>query len=452
MRAFSLMAFVAVLFPMTVSAFFPTPTLENSSESVTREVKRSINLDALRERLRQRLNRMKSSTEVVPIVRKNTIVRRSKKSVGSVNTVGYAGISFKNLNFSVSIPEGFSVVRDTLMHESGEAFFESGVNSILIKSSGIKCPASGTNLRTCVQQNTKAFADSYVTNDRQLEFLRQRQNNQLLLSVSSSLDPFGSERDQVVEALELQSPSKKLSILGFASPDKEYLWYLVLEGDTNQQTSIGHDHQALYRIFTSLARLESARNIPVRTQVRNSFTSRDRFRSNYRFRANTTDIKAESVFVPKYLEELGLHFDVMQDARLVQDGVDGQYVFRGDDGEVAISVLEEECSGNTSNLLQRCLRENLTDIAETPEGFWLVTEKNILMELDKSVGYKSHIGRYILWQRHGTQRQGILIFRHPWKSTVYRVDFASDAEKSNWTYNDVLLNTFLSSFYFDERE
>mgnify|MGYP000179790717 CR=1 FL=1 len=449
---FLLLGFVVGMIPVGVFAMTPTSPFDASSESVNREVKRVIDWEGLRARLSKRLSRPRVVQEVPPIVKTNTVVRRTKKSVGSVNTVGYREQDLHHLDFSVSIPEGFSVVEDTLMQKSGKAIFRSGTNVIELHASGLQCPASGTQLRNCVQSNTKAFANAFVSEDRRLQFLRQRQDNLLLLNVGSESDPFGSERRKIVESLELQSSTKKITVLGFSSPGEESLWYLVLSGNDKKETSIGQDHQALYRIFNSLTESESPKTIPARRTVTRTYQARDRFRSNYTFKSNKADVTAAQIFTPKHIPEFGLNFKVMQKARLVQDGLDGTYIYRGETGEVIISKLAEECAGNTSNLLQRCLKQRLDEIDDEPEGFRIVTEKNVLMELDKTVGYKNHLGRYILWQKQGDARRGILVFRHPWKPFVLRVDFFSDVKKENWTYNEVLLKSFLSSFYFDERE
>ncbi len=404
------------------------------------------------------VNRRDNIRQRIQIINRDRILTRDRihgRRVSVLETStdqripGYRKYMLVNDRIELVMPEDFEKESDTLTEMMGMVGFENNGEVISLQSSGIKCSSGSAHLRNCVRKQTSDFARTFMEEDSRLEFLSQKSDGRFSLdNVQRKSDQANQSREYVVEQFSLQSNDRNVMVVGFTSPVQGYLWYLVFDGG-GERDSVGRDIKVAYTVFTSIKSVSKSK---APTTTRRKVVENTRFRSQAGFRKenrNNSEV-SDNLFEYFRFDSLGLSVSVPQNIRRVRDEQDDGVGFRGNGNGIEIEKTNYRCTENRSVTLRRCLEREAKELFQKEEGYKLLSQSFVPLDLDRSDSYKDGIGYFAMYEHTSGKRKGVLLFRDLNSFDLFRILIDSERIDGSILHSTLLLRKLYSSLFFSK--
>ncbi len=368
----------------------------------------------------------------------------------------FESFSATNVDFKISLPNGFSVVSDTLTLDSGEWEFQKGNTKIKLMATPNTCTAG---IMYCLKSKSdtalKAFQET-------LPQMTMRRNKNV------TLDPSRSQlkKDNMGLLVDLYARDYGAGQLTFFDPKNEFIWILRIT-DPEHATGLMKNDRELYKILSSLSQKSAISSKTSRTSLNTLFGTRNRS-TGRSIQNKATGAFGNSAVQEFVAEKVPFHLELPNGFELVSDTIErssGSMQFEKDDESILITATEEFCNDQTARLIRRCLDEQSTILkkslqSEFPEAR-ILQDENMQVQLTDSSGsgtnyrrtssFKSHIGKITILRQKG-QRMGYFVFPEPQSGYVWTIRMEAPEEKTAFL-NDIRQKTkIINSLFFETTE
>jgi hypothetical protein len=361
----------------------------------------------------------------------------------------------KNIDFKISLPEGFSVISDTIDETSGEFIFQKGSARIKLVATAERCDA-GVNY--CL----KAKSDTALEAFQELlpEMVMRKNKNISLDSTQVQL-----KKNNMGRFVDLYARDYGAGQLTFFAPNTENVWILTITDPEHGEGLLKNDRD-LYKIFASLTQKSAVSGKSTRTILSSLFGARNRS-AGRNIQNKVSEIFGKNDLQAFVAENVPFHIEMPNRFELISDTLErssGEMLFENEEETLLITATEAVCDEQTPRLLRRCIDAQAAVLLkelqlEFPNANILQNDNMQVQLTDVSSSgqnlrrastFKSHIGKIVMLRKKG-QRMGYFVFAEPETGFVWKIKMTAP-EDSNAFLNNIRQKTKIINSLFFESE
>ena len=368
----------------------------------------------------------------------------------------YTSFNAQNIAFSISLPEEFELVSDTLTWENGELIFQNGNARVKLVATVERCDVG-------VDYCLKAKSDAALKIFKEtLPKMVMRKNKTISLNSNQAQ----IKKENMGWFVDLYARDYGAGQLTFFDPINEFVWILTIT-DPYHSTGLLKNDRDLYKTFSSLTQKSVISSKTSRTILSNLFGTRNRSAGK------STQNKVTSVFgnssVNEFIaEKIKFHISLPNGFALISDTIErstGEISFEKGGERIVITATEDLCDDQTPRLIRRCIDRHAAmlkkELMMEFSGANILQDENAQVQLidvynsgknnsRQTSSVKEHIGKIVVLREKG-KRMGYFVFAEPETGHVWKVRMEAPENKDAFL-SDVRQKTKIINSLFFEAE
>ncbi len=365
----------------------------------------------------------------------------------------YTSFKAQNIAFSISLPEEFEIVSDTLTWENGEFIFQNGNARIKLMATKDRCDKG---VDYCLRAKSDAALKTF---QETLPKMVMRKNKTISLDSNQAQ----IKKENMGWFVDLYARDYGAGQLTFFDPINEFVWILSIT-DPYHSTGLLKNDRDLSKIFASLMQKSVISSKTSRTSLSNIFGIRNR--STGKNTQNKSSLAYGNSSVKEFVaEKVPFHISLPNGFELVSDTIErsmGVMSFAKELETVTVTAMEDLCDDQTPRLIRRCIDGHAAVLKkelqmEFPDARILQDENAQVQLVDvynsgqnsrQTSSVKEHIGKIVVLREKG-KRMGYFVFAEPEIGHVWKVRMEAPENKEAFL-SDVRQKTkIINSLFFE---